>query len=652
MKYFPNRAYPASPGWRVFRLSLMAVGGLLPVVGVAPSWAALPGSTSEPVVTAERPALSLVETAVETAPLASLPPLSPAVPAVVGPPASPIAVEFSDSPAPLIAQEPQLRPGVLPNPVPPAPTIFPPAVVPAPQPAPLQVPDLPTPTPETPSTDVPDTITVDRFEFEGNTAFSDAELAAITREFTGRPLSFGELLQVEALVTKTYTDAGYINSGAVIPAGQTFPREGAVVTVQIIEGGIEDIEVRGTRRLRPGYVRSRLAIATKAPLNRERLLEALQLLQLNLLIASISAELQAGTRPELSLLKVQVSEADAFAVDLFADNGRVPSVGSFERGVELRHGNLLGLGDALALTYTNTDGSNEYEFSYALPVNPRNGIVRLYGSLTDTEVIEAPFDRIDITGESKYLELSFRQPIIEKPNREFALGLMGSFQESQTFLLGEAFPLSPGANEDGISRVTALRFFQDYLSRQPRAVFAARSQFNLGLDALGSTVNDDAPDSRFFSWRGQAQYVRLLAPDTLLVLRSDAQLTPNSLVPLEQFSVGGLNSVRGYRQDSLLTDNGVFLSAEVRIPILRIPEMKRLLQVAPFIDFGVGWNHASEFKVQGTNTLVGTGLGLIWQMSDRLSVRLDWGIPLTDRDDSDRTWQENGIYFSVRFTPF
>ncbi|WP_448560992.1 ShlB/FhaC/HecB family hemolysin secretion/activation protein [Trichothermofontia sp.] len=540
----------------------------------------------------------------------------------------------------------------LPNPIVPSPPVFPPAAVPAPQPDPLQVPEFSPQTPEVPPSDVPDTITVDRFEFEGNTAFSDAELAAVTRGFTGRPLSFGELLQVEALVTKTYTDAGYINSGAVIPAGQTFPREGAVVTVQIIEGGVEAIEVRGTQRLRPSYVRSRLAIAMQAPLSRERLLEALQLLQLNPLIESISAELQAGTRPELSLLKVQVAEADAFAIDLFADNGRVPSVGSFERGVELRHGNLSGMGDALALTYTNTDGSNEYEFSYALPVNPRNGTVRLYGSLTNTEVIEEPFDRIDITGESKYLELSFRQPIIEKPNRELALGLIGSFQESQTFLLGEEFPLSPGANENGITRVTAVRFFQDYLSRQPRAVFAARSQFNIGLDAFGATVNEDAPDSRFFSWRGQAQYVRLLARDTLLVLRSDVQLTPNSLIPLEQISIGGLNSVRGYRQDALLADNGIFASVEVRIPVLRIPDIKGILQVAPFIDFGVGWNHSQDYQVQGTNTLVGTGLGLVWQMGDRLSARLDWGIPLTDREDSDRTWQENGIYFSVRFTPF
>lgn len=59
---------------------------------------------------------------------------------------------------------------------------------------------------------------------------------------------------------------------------------------------------------------------------------------------------------------------------------------------------------------------------------------------------------------------------------------------------------------------------------------------------------------------------------------------------LEQFTLGGLYSVRGYRQDLLLTDNGVFASAEVRLPILRVDSVKGVLQVAPFVDFGVGWN--------------------------------------------------------------
>ena len=80
-----------------------------------------------------------------------------------------------------------------------------------------------------------------------------------------------------------------------------------------------------------------------------------------------------------------------------------------------------------------------------------------------------------------------------------------------------------------------------------------RSQFNVGLDILDSSTNENPiPDSRFFAWRGQGQYVRRIGQNSLVVLRSDLQLATSSLVPLEQFSVGGIQSVRGYRQDALL----------------------------------------------------------------------------------------------------
>ncbi len=91
---------------------------------------------------------------------------------------------------------------------------------------------------------------------------------------------------------------------------------------------------------------------------------------------------------------------------------------------------------------------------------------------------------------------------------------------------------------------------------------------SLGLNLLNSTINQGTPDSRFLSWRGQGQWVRLLAPDTLLLVRGDIQLADGSLLPSEQFGLGGQETVRGYRQDALLTDNGTLLSTELRIPIL------------------------------------------------------------------------------------
>jgi hemolysin activation/secretion protein len=541
--------------------------------------------------------------------------------------------------------------------IPPSPRIITPRPPeqPTPTPAPVQEeplePTEPTPPQSETRPDLPGTITVDRFEFIGNTAFSNDELTDVTQPFTGKPITFSELLQVEAAVTKKYTEAGYINSGAVIPADQTLTPQGAVVKIQIIEGGVEAIQVRGTQRLNPNYVRSRLRRAASTPLNREKLLEALQLLQLNPLFKNISAELSAGSRPEQSVLEVQVEEANTFQTEVFVDNARTPSVGSIRRGVRISQGNVLGFGDGLEATYTNTDGSNAYDFSYTVPINPRNGTIKVAAGLNRTEVVEPPFDRIDITGNSRYYELTFRQPIIQAPSQEFAIGITGSRQESETKLLDIEFPLSAGADENGKTRISALRFFQEWTRRSPQQIFALRSQFSLGLGVFDATINEKAPDSRFFSWRGQAQYVRLLAPETLLVVRTDAQLSTRTLVPLEQYSLGGLRSVRGYRQDLLLTDNAVFASAEVRLPILRARRVGGVLQVAPFVDFGVGWN-SSGGTVAGSNTLLGVGLGLQWQMGDKFTARFDWGVPLIDTDSGDRTLQEQGLYFSVNYSLF
>ena len=129
----------------------------------------------------------------------------------------------------------------------------------------------------------------------------------------------------------------------------------------------------------------------------------------------------------------------------------------------------------------------------------------------------------------------------------------------------------------------------------------------MGIGAFNATINETAPDSRFFAWRGQAQWVRLLAPDTLLLIRGDMQLASRTLLTSEQFGLGGINSVRGYRQDLLLADNGAFASVELRQPIARVAQWNGLLQVTPFVDVGTTWNNSSSRDKNNTNTLVQHG---------------------------------------------
>jgi hemolysin activation/secretion protein len=83
------------------------------------------------------------------------------------------------------------------------------------------------------------------------------------------------------------------------------------------------------------------------------------------------------------------------------------------------------------------------------------------------------------------------------------------------------------------------------------------------MGAFGATVSSSGPDSQFFAWGGQLQYVRLLAPQTRMLVRSEVQLAGGELLPIEQFGRGGSDTVRGYRQDAVLADSGIFGSAEL-----------------------------------------------------------------------------------------
>ncbi|MBE9215539.1 ShlB/FhaC/HecB family hemolysin secretion/activation protein [Plectonema cf. radiosum LEGE 06105] len=538
---------------------------------------------------------------------------------------------------------PNIPPQDIPRPLPP----------PQPEPTPPEVlppaSDLLPKTPNLPPAQQPsnplDTIFVREFEIVGNTILTQ-EISELVKEYTGQNLTFAELFAVRSKISELYVKGGYVTSAAIIPP-QTL--ENGIVKIQIIEGSLEDIEIIGTRRLQPNYVRSRIKVATNTPLNINRLLEGLRVLQLDPLIANISADLQAGTSPGKNLLQVSIIEAKTLSITPSIDNARSPSVGSFRRQVGFNQANLLGFGDKLNLGYTNTDGSNEINVGYTIPLNPRNGTLRLgYGKI-NSNVIEPAFKELDIEADSSYYELSYRQPLLQRSREEFAVGLTLSQQQNQTSLgidnIG-GFPLSPGADDNGRTRISAVRFFQDWVKRDERQVIAARSQFSLGLNLFDATINNDAPDSRFFAWRGQAQWTRLLAADTLLLVRGDVQLADSSLVPFEQFGIGGQQTVRGC-QDALLADNGVLFSTEFRIPILKA-KGGGLLQLTPFIDIGTGWNNGESNLSE--DTLIGTGLGLLWQQGS-LSARIDYGIPLISVDTDQRTLQDNGIYFSIGYSP-
>lgn len=529
---------------------------------------------------------------------------------------------------------------------------------PLPTPQPLspseQQPVLPTPTspapesaPTTPSTP----ISVQKIEVKGSTVLKPTEISSITQKYEGRSVTVGELQTAADAITQLYLDRGYLTSRAVLSTQTVLD---GIVQIQIVEGSLERIEIQGTRRVRPAYIRSRVQLGVTKPLRADKLEDQLRLLRTDPLFESVEASLQPGTEEGKSILAVRVKEANPFIAGVSFDNYSPPSVGGERFNVLLGYRNLTGLGDELTGAYSRSfsGGSEIFDFNFRIPVNPMNGTIQLRAAPSSSRITDNDFEALGIEGNNGLYEISYRQPLIRTVNQEFALSLGFSVQDGQTFLFNNlpfAFGVGPDAN--GNSRTRVIRFGQDYVKRDTAGAWAFRSSFNFGVDIFDATTNAaPVPDGRFFSWLGQVQRVQRLGNANVLILQGDIQLTPDSLLPSQQFVIGGGQSLRGFRQNVRSGDNGFRISVEDRIAVVRNASGLPTLQIAPFIDFGKVWNQSDNpNRLPRQNFLAGGGIGLIWEPVPRLTMRLDGAIPFIDLDDRGGNVQEKAFYFSVGY---
>ena len=239
--------------------------------------------------------------------------------------------------------------------------------------------------------------------------------------------------------------------------------------------------------------------------------------------------------------------------------------------------NILGFGDILAAQYGRSQGLNDGYVGYSLPIASDDTRVSLRYDKNGVVVITPELSPLNTTSSFSSVGVGLSRPMYRTPEQTFTLGLSVERRQQQTFLLGMPFPFTAGAEPNGKTVVTPVRLYQDWLDRDAEHAFAARSTLSFGIQTLGATVIDTSlpgtPTAKFFSWLGQAQYVRRIYEDWEILLRSDFQLANRPLFQMEQIAFGGLGSVRGYRTYLTVTDDGFLASGELRIPVgrLRLP---------------------------------------------------------------------------------
>jgi hemolysin activation/secretion protein len=527
-----------------------------------------------------------------------------------------------------------------------------PLELPAPAPTPpedgraLRLPPIPEAPPEDLGGGI--TVVVRRFDVLGSTIFDAEALAETLAPWLGRPITSEELLAARDALTALYQDAGYATSGAIVPDQDVAD---GVVILEIVEGRLAEVDVRGNRRFRDFYFDQRLKSAARAPVNVGRLERALQVLQRDPWIARVDARLEPGDRFGESRLVLAVEETPQWDARVAGGNHHSPSIGEMGGEGWLSLVNLLGAGDVWTGHADLSEGLRDLGASVELPVTPWDTRLGFRFRDTHTEIVERPFEDLDIEASSRTWGVWIAQPIHRGEENDLWIELIGERRDSESRVFGTPFCFEVTDSDCDHPTATVLRTAARWTRRTASNVWALRSQLSLGIDALGATVvsDHDVPDGRFVAWLTQAQWAHVL-PESLLgtqtLLRGDLQLANDPLLSIERFSAGGLRSVRGYRENQLVRDAGYVLSGELRIPLWRDSLRRHVLELVPFMDYAQGWNVGDATQREQMWSL---GAGLRFMPREGLLAELYWGGQLDPWEGQpNNSLQDDGIHLQVQ----
>jgi hemolysin activation/secretion protein len=469
--------------------------------------------------------------------------------------------------------------------------------------------------------------------------------------YLNRLVTAAELQSLAQRLTRYLVDQGYVSSGVVLPDQEV---AAGIVRLQLVAGRVSSVTVRGNGRLREAYVVGRLGDIYAAPLNMGLLAERLQLLQQDPRIAKLDADVRPGIARGAAVLHLSVDPHRPYGFSVGIDNHISPNVGEQQLVAEFHHLNLAGFGDSLQLAYRTAEGFDGGYVGYDIPVTPRNTTFGMFYETNRSRIVTEPFADLDIEGESERFGVSLRHPFIHSLRTELTIGVGLEVQAVRSYLLGEPFAFAAGS-VDGESRATIATFSQEWIRRDAARVVALRSTFNAGVDALDATIGGYG-DGEFLYWLGQAQWLQKLSPwDSTLGVRLQGRLANDALPGYRKYGLGGADSVRGYRENLFVRDNGALLSVEWSMPIAhwRVPGFSRdsndgELRITPFVDYGYGRDDDDTLTKQ--EDIASVGIAVRWRIAANSHIELQVAKALIDRDPAalEEVLQDEGVHLSAR----
>ncbi len=477
-------------------------------------------------------------------------------------------------------------------------------------------------------------------------------------------LTIGQVQQIADEVTKYYRKAGFLLAKAYVPAQEV---KDGVVKIEVVEGTLGKVTAQGNQRFSDAMLARPFTDLIDAPVVADSMERALSLLT-DYPGISVFGVLQPGEFPGTTDLVLKVQKEKRFSGSAYYDNHGSGFTGERRLGVDVDINNPLFAADKLSVTLQqafwprrNFYGSFNYEIPAFAPDWSIGGGFNRNGFTVGKQLAD---QHISGVTEAKDIYLSSRLIRGRTTNLRAKLDLVRkTAQTRQQSVL---------QSEDNLAYL-GLELSYDTINKESQSLIAATVRLDHGLSGFGvpspGELQQRVPgSSRPTTARGvpvgsnydkltvaYAQLLKLSAHQSLL-WRVNGQLAKDPLVSVEQFAIGGPDSVRAYPVSEYLMDRGYFTSLEWTVDAPGLADKPAfgghnwgdVLRLSFFADYAQGWLNYPTANDIGKTSLLGAGMGIQLNLPWDLSARFQAARPIGADRPSDG--EPMRYWFDLRYS--
>lgn len=467
--------------------------------------------------------------------------------------------------------------------------------------------------------------TVSGYTVEGDNPLGEADTQAALAPFVGEHHGIERLQQAASAVEALLRQRGYGFYRVVLP-----PQDiGGVIRLRMFQFTVGAIEVKGNQFFsNDNILRSLPQLATGTSPNTNALARDLALANENP-SKRANVTFKQGKAEDTVDARVDVEDSRTVSGFVLLNNSGTSQTGNGRLTLGASHANLFDKDQQATFTYTTspTEPGKVHQWGgyYRAPLYSLGTMVSAYYT-TSSVSSGVVANTINVTGRGDFAGVA--------ANYYFAP--QGDYRAYLTVGLDDKH-----FRNDKITTLAGAALFPNYRTRPLTVSYTGRFQkqwgqwgYNLEFAhnlSSGGGNNDTAylanragASTSWNAMRYGADVAVPLPAQWLFMGRIRGQGSGDSLVPGEQFGIGGALSVRGLPERVLSGDSGYWGNLEAWAPALA--ENVRMLV---FYDFGEIRRHNDA--VMPSASVTSFGLGVRWNVGKQLAASLDLGHVLSGR---------------------